>query len=202
MPALKTGSFHPCKICGTPRWRTPADVRRNIRQTCSKKCLSELMSGPGNPFWGQLHSPEMRQKIKDRRRASPPKSKTGPKPGWTHSDTTRAEMSQRMKMRWKDNRDAMLNALPRGEDHHQKRVNPEPRYRSQFTPMQRRDWKGAACVWCGVTEGLVLDHVIPVSAGGKNQRTNAQTLCQPCNIWKMAHIDRAIVLAILGSECG
>lgn len=202
MPALKTGDYHPCIICNTLVWRTPSHVSRGVRKTCSKECLSKSMAGENNPFWGMIHSPEVREKIRTGRRANPPKTKTGPKPGWGHTPEVRAAMSLHMKTRWAENRDKMVAALPRGEEHHQKNLNPDPRYRSQFTPFQRREWKGPACVWCGATEELVLDHVIPVAAGGTSQRTNAQTLCQPCNLWKMVHLDRAIVQAILGSEGG
>jgi 5-methylcytosine-specific restriction endonuclease McrA len=202
MANKKTGSFWPCEVCGKDIWRIPDHVRRGVRRTCSRACQSIRFSGEGNPFWGKNHSPEIREKIKAARRANPPKKKTGPKPGWGHTPETRAAMAVRMVERWKTNRDKMIAALPRGEDHHQKNINPEPRYRRQFTPLQRRDWKADNCAYCGTTDDLTIDHVIPVMAGGKNERTNAQTLCQPCNLWKMGHIDKAILLAILGSESG
>jgi hypothetical protein len=40
---------------------------------------------------------------------------------------------------------------------------------------------GFACLACGATEDLTVDHVLPRSAGGGNGRDNLQTLCRSCN---------------------
>lgn len=80
-------------------------------------------------------------------------------------------------------------------------LHPEPRYRRNFTALQRKEWTGKSCIWCSSEESLVLDHVVPVMCGGKNEKQNAQTLCQPCNLWKMVYVDRPMMLA-LGSEGG
>lgn len=40
---------------------------------------------------------------------------------------------------------------------------------------------GHACVACGATEGLTIDHVIPKSRGGSDDDGNKQTLCRGCN---------------------
>jgi hypothetical protein len=40
---------------------------------------------------------------------------------------------------------------------------------------------GYACVVCGTTNGLSLDHVVPWSLGGSDEAENLQTLCVPCN---------------------
>lgn len=37
------------------------------------------------------------------------------------------------------------------------------------------------CVFCGSSDNLEIDHIHPVSKGGKNERGNYQTLCKPCN---------------------
>lgn len=202
MPAKKTGSFHSCVICGKPRWRRPSDVRRNIRQTCSRECLSKFMSGAGNPFWGRSHGPETLARISETKRARPVRQRTGPPKGYRHSPEARAKMSAALKERWRVNRDKMISHLPRGEDHHFRKRGHQPRHRSNFSPLHLRDWKDSRCAWCQATEGLVLDHIIPVMAGGKNERANAQTLCRPCNIWKMWFVDRPIYLAGLGSKPG
>lgn len=73
---------------------------------------------------------------------------------------------------------------------------------TNFTAKQRAEWIGANCVRCGATENLCLDHIIPVSAGGKSSFSNAQTLCQPCNIWKSNHEDRPLALAFKQSQSG
>ena len=40
------------------------------------------------------------------------------------------------------------------------------------------------CQICGSQEFLELDHIIPVSKGGKDEEENYQTLCKKCNVRK------------------
>lgn len=46
----------------------------------------------------------------------------------------------------------------------------------------RRD--GRACRFCGSSENLTIDHVIPKSIGGTNDLRNLQLLCADCNAAK------------------
>lgn len=50
----------------------------------------------------------------------------------------------------------------------------------------RRD--GGRCVYCGSTENLQYDHIIPFSKGGATSLENLQLLCQKCNLDKSNHI--------------
>ena len=41
------------------------------------------------------------------------------------------------------------------------------------------------CMYCGTTKGaLTIDHVIPLSRGGKTSFDNCVAACRPCNNWK------------------
>ena len=48
------------------------------------------------------------------------------------------------------------------------------------------DRDGNACLHCGTTENLSIDHIIPWSKGGPDAEENYQTLCRPCNARKGA----------------
>ncbi len=40
---------------------------------------------------------------------------------------------------------------------------------------------GYACCYCGSTDNLTLDHIIPLVHGGNSRPENLQTLCLRCN---------------------
>lgn len=46
------------------------------------------------------------------------------------------------------------------------------------------DRDGRACLKCGATESLSIDHVVPLAKGGDNSPSNLQTLCKRCNSGK------------------
>ncbi len=201
IPRKKTGPKRrgrevPCIICGAMKYRDAAYLLRTKRVTCaSSDCRSKAVMGGGNAFWGKSHSPETIARIAETKRANPTKKRTGPPKGYKHTPEARAKITAALKERWLLNRDKMLANLA----HLTKPFRRETaRYRKNFTPLQRREWKADCCAWCKATNELVLDHIIPVMCGGGNLRENAQTLCQPCNMWKMAHVDRPLFLAGLG----
>jgi 5-methylcytosine-specific restriction endonuclease McrA len=197
MAARKTGQEMPCMICGTVFYRRGSYIKRGIRKTCgNRECKSKSMSGENNPFWGQDHSQEVKDRIRRSNRSRPQKG--GFRKGHKPSAETRALKSAEMLARWRTNRDLMLSYQTRQPE----RPREELRYRRNFTQVQKELWPEKECRWCKATENLVLDHIVPVMCGGKNERTNAQTLCRPCNIWKMVYVDRPLFLAGLGSQEG
>lgn len=40
---------------------------------------------------------------------------------------------------------------------------------------------GSKCMFCGDTKNPSVDHIIPISKGGKDTRDNLQVLCVSCN---------------------
>ena len=78
-----------------------------------------------------------------------------------------------------------------GRGRKKQKRNPEHvRRRSEMTNslrylVMRRD--GFVCVLCGNTgrdAKLVVDHIVPVAAGGGTDMENLRTLCHPCNSGK------------------
>ena len=50
------------------------------------------------------------------------------------------------------------------------------------------------CSFCGSTEDLTVDHIIPVSRGGTNDLENLQPLCRSCNSYKKDRLISARVV--------
>lgn len=47
--------------------------------------------------------------------------------------------------------------------------------------------ENSKCNYCGTNEKLTIDHIIPISKGGKNEKENVQILCSICNNKKRAN---------------
>jgi hypothetical protein len=58
-------------------------------------------------------------------------------------------------------------------------------YRRHIPAHIRRDvLSSGPCVKCKATQNLTVDHIVPVSKGGSDQRSNLQPMCSFCNISK------------------
>lgn len=62
------------------------------------------------------------------------------------------------------------------ESGHLKRTHPLSK--SRRARVIARD---GACVWCGSTDSLEVDHIIRYIDGGTNEMTNLRTLCHSCH---------------------
>lgn len=200
-PNRRNGRFFDCPYCGDQFYRKASFIARGITKTCGKReCISKSMMKENNPFWGKEHSPEVRDALRSAATAKPEGAKrrrSGPPKGYQHTPQARAKMSEALRRRWATNRDTMLSYIKRND-----LPREEQRYRRNFTPWQRLNWKADKCLWCSSTEELILDHIIPVMDGGVNLKENSQTLCQPCNIWKSIYVDRPSHLARLALQSG
>ena len=96
---------------------------------------------------------------------------------------------------WADRGAAFEVVQGRWPDYPVWQARTELRHRVKIPPEVRelvysRD--GHACVVCGATEDLTLDHIYPWSLGGADEPDNLQTLCRPCNARKGARLDALV----------
>lgn len=69
-----------------------------------------------------------------------------------------------------------------------KEIQPKPVKLSRYIPKNIRqiifELFNHQCNFCGSTKRLQIDHIHPISKGGKSNKENLQILCQPCNLKK------------------
>jgi 5-methylcytosine-specific restriction endonuclease McrA len=66
-----------------------------------------------------------------------------------------------------------VGTLTRGDLRRKRQSIPLDVIREVLTPGE--------CEWCGSSESLEVDHIVPWSAGGSNEPSNLRPLCQSCN---------------------
>ena len=181
-----------CLVCGIAFHYYPP----HNRKCCSKRCQSTYFSGEGNPFYGRSHTDETKQRVSVSRKGKCVGNQNAK--GYRHLDSAKKKIAEASKRLWRENREKMIASLPRGIKHHFTKDPSIRRYRQNFTPLQRREWTGTECTYCGATEALELDHIIPVFDGGTRRKSNTQTLCRGCNLWKLFHVDLPRYNANLG----
>lgn len=81
-----------------------------------------------------------------------------------------------------------------------RKTNPRKHRGSYFSDAMRASWIADQCAMCGATDNLCLDHIVPIAAGGKSIRSNAQTLCRSCNARKSMSSDIALARTANGSS--
>jgi hypothetical protein len=52
---------------------------------------------------------------------------------------------------------------------------------SQTRKREVKERDGRACVWCGSTKALEVDHIVRYVDGGGNDMSNLRTLCHDCH---------------------
>lgn len=66
-----------------------------------------------------------------------------------------------------------------------KHLNARSRFKYQYMgPISAIFGRFRACMACGKTEQLSMDHIIPVSKNGPHEISNIQVLCSSCNTIK------------------
>lgn len=106
-----------------------------------------------------------------------------------------------------ENSDRLFNDVKNGVVRLTEKQQFAKEQRAAMTPSMRYDVlkrDGFRCQICGSTQEdgvkLHVDHIIPVSKGGKTEMKNLRTLCDQCNIGKGAKIeDDRVIGATIGS---
>lgn len=181
------GQYFNCISCGKEFYRQAWRIRKRQTEYCSNACVGNSHIGRHNPFWGKVHSDETKRKISESRKGKAIGNKNAL--GYHHTEEARKRIADASRELWRLNRDKMLEVLPRGENHVFHKPPELRRHRKQFTPRQRKEWASSVCAFCGITENLELDHIIPIFDGGTNHHQNSQTLCRGCNLFKTWFID-------------
>lgn len=173
-----------CSVCGTEFYRSPSIVKNSPDLTCSRACAAvnrltgetrhckicdkefyalkrDIDKGFGIYCSNACNGLAYRKQIKVRCTFCS-----------AEIDRVKNEVDTR----------AMLFCDADCRNNWQRRFRPN--LTKKFTQHQTRQWKGDACVRCGSTEKLELDHVIPRFMGGPTTKENSQTLCQKCNMKK------------------
>lgn len=181
------GQVFKCEICGKEFFRQAWRIRKGQVRFCSNACVGSRNTGENNPFWNRKHSDETRMKISESRKGKCQGNKNAS--GYQHTEEAKKRIAEASRELWRLHRDKMLDVLPRGAEHIYYKPPELRRHRKQFTPRQRREWAGTMCAYCGITENLELDHIIPIFDGGTNHQKNSQTLCRGCNLFKSWFVD-------------
>lgn len=110
---------------------------------------------------------------------------------WWMADALEAGRDKAVALRAERDRPALVVHTPARR---KPRPKPSARHISPRTRTRVLERDGFRCRRCGVgpeRATLVVDHVVPVSAGGSRDLANLQTLCDPCNAGKAASLPHA-----------
>lgn len=161
--------IRPCDVCGTPYEPYYWGEKRKTR-TCSKPCMAKLNRAEAIA-------------AKAARRAAARAGRTCPRCG-NLIDSTRIDKKHCSK---KCARDAFYAQADPGY------VRIKQARRAGLTPegaITQRDWlrlrrrHRGGCAYCGSLDQPTMDHIIPLSRGGRHTVGNVLPACLPCNVSK------------------
>jgi 5-methylcytosine-specific restriction endonuclease McrA len=113
-----------------------------------------------------------------------------------NADKRRAEAREQMRRSRAENPEAERNRKRRYRERHPERVAEAEREKTYarrakmpFSPelaALMAELVTQPCSYCGATEQITIDHIEPLSRGGKHTRTNLASACRSCNSSKGA----------------
>ena len=110
---------------------------------------------------------------------------------WYHKNKGKANLATR---RWQNNPERVRRVgrawAHRPDSLNKRRIQNQKRRARLFgsdATFSIQDWQATLerqlgkCGICGLSVALTIDHIIPLSKGGKHEPANVQALCRPCN---------------------
>jgi 5-methylcytosine-specific restriction endonuclease McrA len=161
-----------CAVCRKEFYVSKSQQRLRNRTCCSRKCRAVLqrtgVSDPGRKMYYAKHKETYAQRGRAWRKAHPDRFKAMMR---RHRQKPSAKLKHRLNV---SRRRAMIR---------------EGNVSIEFVG-QMLEEQGGLCKMCGVNvrSGYELDHIIPISKGGKHSTDNLQILCRSCNRRKSAKI--------------
>jgi len=111
---------------------------------------------------------------------------------------------------WKNNTEAGLKCQQRYYDSITKKITNQ-KTNQMFAPKENNikpsQWKkllsfvNGVCFGCKTKKRLGIDHIIPISKGGKNEIFNVQPLCKCCNEKKGQKTIRFVPFSLQFKSC-
>jgi len=121
------------------------------------------------------------------RKKNPQKSRATCKAYYEKNKAKELERAKTKFKKFKTNGYSDKHRLNQRVNKHKRRVSKEC-----SAPLTTIEWlqilenAGGCCESCGSSEDITIDHIIPVSKGGKHTAKNIQVLCRKCNSSKGA----------------
>lgn len=198
----KDGLRTQCSLC-----RSSAR-RRAYTENAERERIRSQRWREKNPDYGRLRYALNRENERARtqryREANPETTRATSRK--YYKENAEALLSKQRRYREENSKRIRANERRRREENPDKVSRSQQRWRKENAPLlaahaaNRRARKAAAtignpvaikervaaiyeeaCVWCGATDNIHVDHIIPLSKGGAHSVENLQALCSSCN---------------------
>lgn len=163
-----------CDECGSPFIPRPNQVAKGQGKFCSLACSLKVIR----------RTPEFKEAVRNAHRPGP---KSGPdNPQWRGgpaATTRRRIKSGKASAQTRKYRQENPERVREWAQNRRNRRSGRLEYGTIPSLMESQRGKCAYCR-CNIREQFHVDHIVPLSKGGKHESRNVQLLCAPCNLRK------------------
>lgn len=191
-----------CIVCGTVKQFTPAQRRRRTGKFCSPKCMGASNDKKVNCRCGYCGKEfrRRRDKVSDRNFCSIncASGHRGAQPSVWGKTFDREKRREYFREYTAKNKEKLFALSAKWARENRNKRNRLQQLRRGSGSITQSEWDslfvraGRMCAACGGTEKLQVDHIVPISRGGRTELGNLQILCRRCNISKGARLMLAI----------